>query len=266
MEFREQYGPWALIVGGSEGLGSAFAAQLLDKGLDVFLVARTAHRLDALAEGLRTRYPNRQIRTLAADLSETSGGEAVIAAARDLEIGLLIYNAGACHERRAFVDMDLDFNMRLATLNVLNKMRLVRAFGPQMRDRERGGIMLVGSGAYAAGVSGFSTYSGSKAFGTLFSEGIWHELKPYGVHVLAYVVSSVATPAMARNYPVSAGKGADPEEVARYGLTQLANGPVAWSPGGEPRIRALMAMPRDEAVELVYQQSAPLYPERERTA
>lgn len=243
------YGPWAVIVGGSEGLGSAFADDLAAAGLNLLLVARTRETLERTAEELRARRPGRQIRTLAADMSQTAGAEQVVEAARGLEVGLLIYNAGACSERREFLDMPLDFNLGLATLNVTNKLRLVHAFGGPMRERGRGGIMLVGSSSYAAGLPGLATYSGVKAFSTLFCEGLWHELRPRGVHVLAYVVTFTDTPAIARHYPEMAGKGSDPVEVARYGLSQMANGPVAFSPGAEAKVRTLLALPRAEAVE-----------------
>jgi len=250
-----QYGPWALIVGGSEGLGTAFADELAAAGLDLLLVARTGERLERAAEELRARHPRRTFRTLAADLSEEPGAEQVVQAAAGLEIGLMIYNAGACSERRDFLDIDLDFNLRLATLNVTNKLRLTYAFGRAMRERGRGGIMLVGSSSYACGNPGFATYSGVKAFSTLFSEGLWHELRPFGVHVLGYVVTFTATPAIARNYPDMAGQGSDPVEVAHYGLSQLANGPVAFCPGAEERVRALMALPRAEAVEQFFERT-----------
>jgi short-subunit dehydrogenase len=250
-----QYGPWGLIVGGSEGIGAAFADELAAAGLNLLLVARTRERLERTADELRSRRPGREIRTLATDLSQEAGADEVVRAAQGLEIGLMIYNAGACSERRDFVDMDLDFNLGLATLNVTNKLRLTHAFAAPMRERRRGGVMLIGSSSYAAGNPGFATYSGVKAFSTLFSEGLWHELRPFGVHVLGYVVTFTATPAIARHYPEMAGQGSDPAEVARYGLAELANGPVAYCAGAEERIRTLMALPRAEAVERFFEAS-----------
>jgi len=51
-EFRKKYGPWALIVGASHGLGEAFPRQLAALGLNCVLVARTAAKLESLKTGL----------------------------------------------------------------------------------------------------------------------------------------------------------------------------------------------------------------------
>ncbi|HYF46498.1 MAG TPA: hypothetical protein VD926_09840 [Acidimicrobiales bacterium] len=40
--FAERYGPWALVLGGSEGVGEAFAAEVAARGVAVVLIARTS--------------------------------------------------------------------------------------------------------------------------------------------------------------------------------------------------------------------------------
>ena len=53
--FAERYGPWAIVTGGSEGVGAAWAAALVDRGVGVVLVARRPEPLEATAEALRAR-------------------------------------------------------------------------------------------------------------------------------------------------------------------------------------------------------------------
>jgi short-subunit dehydrogenase len=54
--FSERYGPWALIAGGSEGVGAAFARRLAGLGLNPLLIARKAGTLEALAAELRDQH------------------------------------------------------------------------------------------------------------------------------------------------------------------------------------------------------------------
>jgi len=65
MTLRERYGPWAVVLGGSEGIGAAFARQLASAGVDVVLVARNPEPLRATAELLgleRARSPELRAR------------------------------------------------------------------------------------------------------------------------------------------------------------------------------------------------------------
>lgn len=256
MTFLQQYGPWALIVGGSEGIGAALARDIAEQGLNLLLVARNKERLDALADDIHAQHPEREIRTLSTDMSAESGAAAVVEAARELDIGLLIYNAGACSQYHNFHDVGLDFNLKLTTLNVLNKMRLVYSFGAAMRERRRGGIILMGSNVSVVGLPGFATYAATKAFSSIFSEGMWHEMGQYGVHLLGFVVAETATPAIARNYPGRKGSGADPADVARQALSNLAKGPIAYAENGAARVKEWASLPRDVAVTQMYENTA----------
>ncbi len=88
------YGPWAVIAGGSEGVGAEFAQQLAESGINVVLIARKNDPLEETAR--RCRSLGAEVRTLPMDLlgGPTAGGARIAAATADLEVGLLIYNAG----------------------------------------------------------------------------------------------------------------------------------------------------------------------------
>src|SRR5262245_30403255 len=90
-----KYGPWCLIAGGSEGIGSAFAREVAAHGINLFLLARKPGPLEETASELRTTYPGVQVRTLPIDLGRPDAGAEVKAATRNLEVGFLIFNAGA---------------------------------------------------------------------------------------------------------------------------------------------------------------------------
>lgn len=227
MNIAERYGPWALITGASEGTGAAFAHKLADQGVNLILVARREGPLAELAEQIRTKGV--ECTTASVDLSTPGAAEKVIAAAGDREVGLLIANAGADTVGSAFLDKEIESWNQLIQLNVLTTVSVVHHFARGMRDRKRGGIILVGSGACYGGLNGLSVYAGSKAFLLCFGEALWAELRHHGVDVLNLILGRTDTPAHRRSLelsgqPIPAGM-ATAEEVAETGLARLPHGP-----------------------------------------
>lgn len=87
----------------------------------------------------------------------------------------------------------------------------------------------VGSMAGYLGSERHTVYGGVKAFGRIFAESLWLELREYDVHVLELVLGVTRTPAMERvglNFDVPGLRVAEPADVAREGLEQLPHGPV----------------------------------------
>jgi len=97
------YGRWAVVTGATDGIGKAYAKQLLKAGLDVILVSRTQARLDATAEELRAKFPARVVSTIAFDFTATveSGAyatlKAKVAALAGADLGVVINNVGVSY-------------------------------------------------------------------------------------------------------------------------------------------------------------------------
>lgn len=228
-EFRNRYGPWALIAGASEGTGASFARQLAEKGLNLILIARREGPLDKLADEIHAAHGVQCI-TATIDLARSDAAKRMAQVGERREVGLLILNAGADPNGSMFLDNDLANWDALATRNVNCVMRACHHFGRQMRDRARGGIIIVGSGACYSGLPGIGIYAASKAFDLVFSEALWAELRPHGVDVLSYILGRTDTPAHrelmeARGMPIPTDM-ADPDDVARLGLERLPHGPI----------------------------------------
>ena len=192
------------------------------------------------------------------DLATADAAERVKAATDDVEVGLLIYNAGAESTFSDFVDRDVSDATRMIARNITVPTVLAHHFGGRMRARGRGGIILVGStGGYAGGPT-MAMYTASKAFDYILAEGLWYELRPHGVHVLGLVLGATDTPAMARMGMKTDTPGfvaASPESVAQEGLEQLAIGPIWRSGGSEEFAQQLRTMPRADAVRMVAEAS-----------
>ena len=221
------YGPWALIAGGSEGVGAEFAALLAASGVNLVLVARNTEPLEATA--IRCRDLGAEVRALALDLTDPGAVPAVIAATAGLDVGLLIYNAGANTVSAQFVEAPLADFAAVIELNVTAMLALVHHYGAAMRGRRRGAILTVGSMAGYLGSDRHSVYGGVKAFSRIFTEGLWVELRDHGVDVLHLVLGVTRTPAMERaglNFDIPGMTVCDPADVALEGLANLRNGPV----------------------------------------
>lgn len=229
MDFAERYGPWAVIAGGSEGTGRAFARKIAASGVNCILIARREGPLAAVAEEIRNESGVECI-IVPVDLSAIDATNRIIAAVGQREVGLFVNNAGADPNGAHLLDRGIDVWVEQVNRNVLAMMRLCHHFGGQMRQRKRGGILLVGSGSCYGGGSFMAVYSGSKAFDLCFGESLWAELRPHGVDVLYLVLGITDTPELRRlltekGLPPPPGM-ASPVDVAELGLARLPHGPV----------------------------------------
>lgn len=96
-DLKKKYGAtWALVTGGSSGIGKELARKLLQQGLNVVIVAREEPVLDKTIEELKALFPAQQIRKVGANLSDGSGAwmADVKAATNDIDVQVIFNNAG----------------------------------------------------------------------------------------------------------------------------------------------------------------------------
>jgi short-subunit dehydrogenase len=228
MAFRDRYGPWAIVAGASEGTGRSFALKLAEQGVSCLLIALEGP-LEDVAEDVR-RYPGVECATARIDLSADDAFARIVEAAGDREIGLYVANAGGDSLASRYLDHDLADWVALTRVNVLTTMQACHYFGTRMRERRRGGLLIVNSFSCYGGGSFLVTYNACKGFLLNFSEGLWAELKPHGVAVLSLVLGITDTPNLRRilartGMPVP-GDIASADDVAAFALARLADGPV----------------------------------------
>jgi len=264
--FTERYGPWAVIAGGSDGIGAAFAHELARRDCNVVLVARRPTVLAELAADLRTKF-DVEVRTVVLDLSTEHAVVSLADATTDLDVGLLIYNAGADEHASTFLDVSLGEHESMVRRNCLSVLAAAHHYGAPMVARRRGGLVVVTSGAAWAGGSHLVTYGATKAFDLVLAESLWAEWREHGVDVLALVLGATDTPALQRLLERNGGDMgplADPSDVAVEALDHLADGPT-WSfgmpdpAGGSP----FGPMARRDAVLLMSQGSAAMFRDQE---
>jgi short-subunit dehydrogenase len=263
--FAEKYGPWALVAGASDGVGAAFAEGLAERGLNVLLVARRQAVLDDVAAGIHDRTGVRT-RTLAVDLAEYNATDVIAAATDYLDVGFLVYCAGADPNFEPFLANPIATAEAMVHRNCVVPMQLCHYFAPAMVNRRSGGIVLFGSGAGLAGGPNMVAYGATKAFDMVFAEALWSELHDKGVDVLGLILGKTNTPALRRlehSRGVLTSEDAAPtnadsvDQVIAEAFENLSNGPTLMV-GDMMRAAApmLASLTRNEAVNLMTQAQA----------
>lgn len=218
--FTQRYGPWAVIAGASEGMGAQFATQCAERGLNVVLIARREPVLKELAATLRT-----ETRCLALDLSAADASARIAEATKDLDVGLVVYNA-ALSPIGPFKDQSLEENLRAIDLNVRGPTALAHHFIPRLLARGRGGLVLLSSLTAFQGSPFVSTYGATKSFNLALAEGLWAELRGTGVDVLGVCAGATATPNLLKAAKQAPPGMQQPADVVRETLNSLAAGPL----------------------------------------
>ncbi|WP_066896898.1 SDR family NAD(P)-dependent oxidoreductase [Mycolicibacterium houstonense] len=244
-----KYGSWAVIAGGSEGVGAEFARQLAEDGFNLVLIARKPGPLTDTAD--QCRELGVEVRAISVDLLDPESVSRIAEDTADLDVGLLIYNAGASTCNELFLETDLSEFQKVTDLNVTRMLEMVQHYGRAMAARGRGGIMIVGSLSGYMGAWRHSIYAGAKAFSRMFAESLWLELRERNVNVLELVLGVTRTPAMERiglNFDAPGILVNEPAEVAAEGLAHLADGPVWVAGGNAERAEANSAPDRSRVV------------------
>jgi hypothetical protein len=223
-DFRARYGPWALVTGASEGIGESFARALATRGLDLLLVARRPGPLEVLAAQLRTTHGIR-VRTATADVARPDLLAVLDALAGDDEVGLVVHNA-AFSALGPFLDRPLDDLLKVIDVNCRAPLAMAHHFGRKMAARGRGGIVLMSSLAGGQGCPMVVSYAASKAFETVLAEGLWDELRPAGVDVLACRAGPTRTPSYEASRPRKKVPMMEPGPVVEEALAALGRKPV----------------------------------------
>jgi len=225
---------------------AAFALGLAERGVNVVLLARRQGVLNRVAAEIESRT-SAQTRSVAIDLARPDAAAAVAHATGDVEIGCLVYCAGADPDFKPFLAIPIEA-------------------AEAMVERGRGGIVIFGSGAGLAGEPNMVAYGASKAFDMVFAEALWAELHDQGVDVLGLILGKTDTPAP-RQLEHSRGQLGSPDDVPSgatavddviaEAFENLAHGPI-WMVGADLRAATQMmgSLTRNQLVRLMAQASA----------
>jgi short-subunit dehydrogenase len=247
IDFKDIYGPWAIVTGASSGIGESFSHAVARRGLRPLLVARRSDELARVAREVEVATGIR-CEIVEADLASPDFIQTVTKACQSLDVGLVLSNAGynppGDFEERSAEELCavLDTNCRAPVL-------LAEAFVPALRKRGRGGFLITGSIEGFFGVPHSAVYAASKNFVQAFGEGLWGELQPEGLDVLVLAPGATDTPLIrSRNMQDLPGIMTS-EAVAEFGLDHLGQGPTAIpGKGNREMVSTFAGMARSDAV------------------
>jgi short-subunit dehydrogenase len=178
-------GQVALITGASSGIGSAYARAFAARGASLVVVARSADKLEALADELRARH-SVPVEVIAQDLSVPESSKALLEKVANLgrQVDILINNAGF-GTYGSFVDLDPARLHAETQLNCGTLVDLSRGVLPSMTKRRQGVIVNVASTAAFQPIPTMAVYGATKAFVLSFSVALAEEVRASGVRVIA---------------------------------------------------------------------------------
>lgn len=215
----KNYGKWVLVTGASAGIGEAYCFELAKLGYSIVLVARRIDKMQAIADKIKEQF-SVKVLVIQVDLTQEGFLEKITSKTKDLEIGILVSNAGFGKGGK-FIELDQNKMSEMVKLNCVAPTILVHHFAKEMAKRKCGAIIHLASVVAYQAVPFYTVYSATKAFNLIFGESLWYELKNNGIDSL--VVSPGSTKSEFRK---AAGlsenpNGMEAEEVVKISLKKL---------------------------------------------
>src|ERR1700740_1908601 len=139
---KKRFGPWALVTGASSGIGKEFARQIAASGINIVLAARREDLLKEVGVEFSKRY-GVEHRVVVLDLSREDFIEQLASATDDLDIGLVVSNAGTGNPGE-FLKLDRQFLQATLRLSTMAHLDITHTFAAKLSKRGRGGVLLAG--------------------------------------------------------------------------------------------------------------------------
>src|SRR6266478_4373030 len=234
---KGQFGPWALVTGASSGIGKEFARQIAAAGINVVLVARREALLQEVGRSIAADFKV-DYRALAMDLSQEGFLERLTRDTNDIDIGLVVSNAGTANPGE-FLKLDRRLLQATLRLNTMSHLDIAHCFGRKLAERRRGGLILVGAMGAENGIPRITNDAAAKAYVHSLGEALHYEFKPLGVCVTVLAAGFTNTPVLekfgfdAKTMPM---KPMSVEQCVSEGLSGLLKNRSRVVPGRLNRI------------------------------
>ncbi|XP_073672334.1 17-beta-hydroxysteroid dehydrogenase type 3 isoform X1 [Paramisgurnus dabryanus] len=215
--FMTSLGKWAVITGGSDGIGRAYAQELSKYGLNVVIISRNQEKLDRAARTIELAT-GVQVKVIAADFTKDNIYGHIMERIEGLDIGILVNNVGilpnqipcrlletAGLEERIYDVINCNVKAMVKhltglreSIGLLKCSALWFAFRCavlcyQECRKGRGAVLNVSSGIAKIPFPLYTLYAASKVFVERFSQGLQAEYRSKGIIIQTVAPFGVST-------------------------------------------------------------------------
>lgn len=241
---------YALVTGGSSGMGLEYAKQLAAKGYNLIIAALFQGETDAAKEVVLKEFPQVDVLSVGIDLSDADSAERLYGIVKrerpDAFVEVLINNAGILFPKH-FRNMTASQVSSIIMVHNHTTAMLCHYFLPEMLEREMGNILNVSSLAAVFPYPFISLYAATKSFNKVFTRALRTELKGSGVVASTIYFGAVSTPLYnlsdkLRRLALNLGVMITPQKASRIALKMLFKGKSGKTPGLVNKIAHLLAL------------------------
>ncbi|XP_069043386.1 17-beta-hydroxysteroid dehydrogenase type 3 isoform X2 [Lepisosteus oculatus] len=221
--FFTSLGEWAVVTGGSDGIGRAYATEIPT----TFFPSRgrTEDKLKKVAKEIEETTGQR-VKVIVADFTKEDIYEHIAESIKELNVGVLVNNVGILSSKIPCRFLDTDDTDRvisnLINCNVKSLVKMSKIVLPGMEKRQKGLILNLSSGLAKFPCPLYTIYSASKVFVERFSRGLQAEYKSKGIIIQSVTPYGVSTPMTQHQRPNIITKTA--EDFVRTSLNYILAG------------------------------------------
>jgi short-subunit dehydrogenase len=189
----KKYHGYALVTGGTIGIGYSIAEQLAANGYNLILIARHEDDLNKAREYFTNKYKV-EVLVITKDLSQPNASKEIYDYLQEkkIHVALLVNNAGF-GVFGLFADSSRESNINMVELMCRTVVDLTYLFLPGMINAGEGGIIIISSIASRTFFPRFSVYGACKTFEASFGTTLNFELQSKNIDVLVVCPSVTAT-------------------------------------------------------------------------
>jgi hypothetical protein len=239
--------PFALVAGGSKGIGFGIAEALALRRYNLILIARHHTPLHNAKKKLETKY-NVQVEILSYDLSkEASAAEISQWCIRNNIPLKMLCNVAGIGGTKDYLKVPLDTMLYMVDLNVKSAMSLSFQLLPLLEKNAPAFILNVGSMAGFAPIPSKNMYSATKSAVTYFSYNLRYQLKKKNISVSClapgpvFTKPSIKTDTKRRLGFLGMQMAVPPSKVGEVAVRETLNGKMIIVPGTLAKIASGVA-------------------------